>query len=547
MEHAAAKFGVDQAQKAMDVLDGLEGVHGTCGVAKCYYPTPWGGYLFAQAGRFGAENNILHWKRAWALGRRLQMEYGATHLLSAPATEVAMSSEMAKRLNANNNSVQGMAADDSVRFSPNGTLLVQKVRKCPEPPCIFMGSEGPKRSIFMSDFENFLRAVDDKNNFLCNLASNLSATRAMLLREPCLVYDFQIFIGSNGGIFHLDLDRCTRKDLDRCTMGSREPMLWRKWPASIKDAFEQSLAFAMQLFNTTATCITLDDSTVVMDQLKQRGHGSMGFLTGLEDVHTCGVVKCYIPSPRSRGGYVFAQAYPSPSDVQESITRTSTTKGELSHNIHTNTLLHWKRSWEFGHRLHRDYGAEHLLSAPPTEVSISSKMASRLNVNAFRMAHGGGKAEHLKSTNLFSSNGTLLVLKVRDCPEPPCMFMGCYDCMGSRLDNFLRDFVDFLRVSNASSHFLCNLASNLFTTRAMLLKETCLIQDFQVFIGSKGGIFHLDLDRCTSLVSGIHKYWRKLPLPLDDAFGHILASTRKFLDTTDNKRNCSTPGVSSVT
>jgi hypothetical protein len=105
----------------------------------------------------------------------------------------------------------------------------------------------------------------------------------------------------------------------------------------------------------------------------------------------------------------------------------------------------------------------------------------------------------------------------------------------------MRDFEVFLLAVDDKDSFLCNLASNLSATRAMLLREACLVSDFQVFIGSKGGIFHVDLDRCMDLASGKPKHWRKLPLPLMAIFERMLTFTRQFIGTA---ANCSTAGAS---
>ena len=493
----------------MDFLEGLEIGHGTCGTIKCFYPSAAGGYLLAMASEDSSARHTyeyLQWERAWAFGNRLKLQYGAEHLLSAPPMAMRISGEVAARLNADKSFISHDhgGADNSNRYSTNGTVLVQKVRECPEPPCIIMGGKGSKLEYFAEHFpmDFLVRAVGDKSEFFCNLAGNLSATRSMLLREACLIRDFQIFIGSRGGIFHLDLDRC--ESLFSGGTMSRELL-----PPHLQNAFVRILAISRQLVTVGINCSAPVDPTLMVSQTQQKyDQKSVDFLKELEVGHgTCRAFKCYYPTPG--GGYWLGIASQSPSST-------------------SNSLLRWERAWAFGNRLKLQYGAEHLLSAPPMAMRISGEVAARLNADKSFISH---------DSNRYTTNGTVLVQKVRECPEPPCIIMGG---KGSKLEYFAEHFpMDFLvRAVGDKSEFFCNLAGNLSATRSMLLREACLIRDFQIFIGSRGGIFHLDLDRCESLFSGGTMSRELLPPHLQNAFVRILAISRQLVTV---GINCSAP------
>jgi hypothetical protein len=367
---------------------------------------------------------------------------------------------------------------------------------CPQPPCIRMGSHGSNLEYFARHFPILLaQAVGDKQEFFCNLAGNLSVTHSMLLREGCLGAGLNVFIGSKGGVFHPDLDRCA-------TLQSHGSKSLNSLPTEIRDAFVRTLAVARLFVINATSCSSPLDSTHEVYQTQLKDQVSMEFPEGLEAVHgTCGQAKCYYPT--SWGGYLLASG------------------SRSAKSMSAQTLSNWELAWEFGNRLKLLYGAEHLLTSPPTQVAISREWVDRLNGNNSYLTHS-----YAVPTDRFKPDRPVLVQKVSD-PESPGIVMGSH---GSKLAYFEEHFPVFLaRAVGDKREFYCNLADNLSATASMLKREACLAMDFQLYIGSKGGVFHLDLDRCQNLRSGDPRTMKRLPGEIRAAFIQMVTTARRFV------------------
>lgn len=187
-----------------------------CGANKCFFELKGdsrNGYLLSpKKFRFehrNSEDAVFQTLTAsYELGELLRREYGMDHFLLTPPINISVSEVLAKHLNSN---IWSEARGEKItksRFKKGKTAFAQKVLKAPQDTLIF-GCTASKRGQFSKRVEDFVRRIDDKENFARNFVRNMAAMRWLLKQEPCLFIDFHALISaSDGRIYHLDLDRC---------------------------------------------------------------------------------------------------------------------------------------------------------------------------------------------------------------------------------------------------------------------------------------------------------------------------------------------------
>ena len=187
-----------------------------CGANKCFFETtddPDVGYLIApQKFRFEHRNTADDVFQTLDASFKFaeQLKRTATnieHFLLTPPINLTISKRLASHLNSN---IWSEARDERIekpRFKKGKAAFAQKVTKAPEHSLIF-GCTASKRGQFNQRVEEFLKNVQDKEDFAMNFAGNMTALRTLLDSETCLFLDFHALIGVTGQIYHLDFDRC---------------------------------------------------------------------------------------------------------------------------------------------------------------------------------------------------------------------------------------------------------------------------------------------------------------------------------------------------
>lgn len=186
----------------------------SCGAEKCFFHSKSDnqiGYLLApssekRSSRFQALDG------AWELAERLRRVYGIQHFLLAPPTNITVTERLDFRLNRNlwsesSRKAISVSTKHAKRYPKGSTIVVQKVERAPKQN-IILGCKDSKLNIIDSTIDAFARHVKYKESFTLRFQQNLAEVRQLLLKEPCLIHDFQVFVDTRGRIYHLDFDRC---------------------------------------------------------------------------------------------------------------------------------------------------------------------------------------------------------------------------------------------------------------------------------------------------------------------------------------------------
>jgi hypothetical protein len=189
--------------------------HIRCGGKKCFVRLKSNqqvGYLMAHEGAGFVEHIYKEFNQTWTLAKHLRQDYNVSTLLLEPPLEVLDKDILfLHQLNAR------LATDrkderKNIRISTERPLVVQKVRVAPEPNMFWQMWWAQELSQDLKVYVHFLNAsvTGDKRIFSRNLVGNFSVTRQILQDKEysCLNTDLQFIIDYEGGIHHLDLDRC---------------------------------------------------------------------------------------------------------------------------------------------------------------------------------------------------------------------------------------------------------------------------------------------------------------------------------------------------
>ena len=168
------------------------------------------------------------WNRTWTFAQELQERFGVKHTLLGPPHFATLPEAQATRLSSNltfscpGTSDFAKVGDVHVTYPPpypsGEEVTVQAVRPCAWPSCILVGCASEK----LPDFEkgallegfishardDVVRSSTKATKLVQGLKQNFALVAAAVKAHPCLKYDFQVFIRSDGRVLGIDLDRC---------------------------------------------------------------------------------------------------------------------------------------------------------------------------------------------------------------------------------------------------------------------------------------------------------------------------------------------------
>jgi hypothetical protein len=151
-----------------------------------------------------------------------------------------------------------------------------------------------------------------------------------------------------------------------------------------------------------------------------------------------------------------------------------------------------EETWEFGERLVKAHGIEHLSEKPREMSNITDSFASFLSSNLTLHKDLRGNKFHMQ----FVGNSSVVVQKVKVVPKP-FLILTCRFKKFTRTMMDLEKFVISLRMTAAEANsFVCNLSQGINATKDLLMKERCLVSDFQAILDKEGNVNQFDLDRC---------------------------------------------------
>jgi len=177
----------------------------------------------------------------------------------------------------------------------------------------------------------------------------------------------------------------------------------------------------------------------------------------------------------------------------------------------------WNHSWTLSNQLSMKYGMQHVMLGPPLEYHADHRTTNRLDTNLTF----GVQSKRIPR-RFRSSNGSVIVQKVRNCLWPSCLLLGCIP----KKKEYFRQHLDGFLASVPFTHrgsMLRHLAKNLNTTNALLTAVPCLRVDFQAFIDADGAVLHLDLDRCFEP----QKQWLMAHVNTERCFAEALANVSR--------------------
>jgi len=420
-----------------------------CGKEKCFFVSTTGaheGYLVARSGRdFSHSEKYDRLVEGWELATRLQQQYNIKHFLLAPPEIIPVSDHLAALINKNLwYETQDLPVDEiptsrkkhKPRFAIDSHTYVQKVQVAPTPN-LLLACAHSNRPHFERHLDNFLVGVNNK--FARNLSKNLAQTKKLLQQEPCLVKDFQVILDQQGNIFHLDFDRCfhTREidETQECFQYLND--MEKRIHDTLKDPFQPSnIKKAKRII--------------------------------------CGKQKCiYRVNSNHDVGYLVAR-----SGVDDAV-NTTTMPGGFK------TI---KAGWHLAQNLTQEYGIQHFLMAPPMNITISEELAAQLNQNLYSEK----RRYRLRNSTRYQVGSSVYAQKVRLAPQPN-LLIGTRQSNLDSLDGVLDKFIDTVKDKEL---FVRRFRENSGKMRALLHAETCMANDLQALVDTKGEFYHLDFDRC---------------------------------------------------
>lgn len=234
--------------ETIDMSDLDSSKRASCGFIKCYFRSKadsQGGYVVAPTSRKTA-GRLKSLTKSWKFAEQLRRDHGIKHFLLAPPTDVLVTKELSARLNENlwNERTQRPFRQNLTRFRKGSTVIVQKVKAAPRQR-LLIGCARPKLRVIHKQIHKFALKVKDKEAFACRFNETFTQVRDLLLHEPCLIYDFQVFIDTMGNIYHLDIDRCFNAKTTKKKNVRRDKMVKSHWYKSL-DKIEQTVYQALK-------------------------------------------------------------------------------------------------------------------------------------------------------------------------------------------------------------------------------------------------------------------------------------------------------------
>lgn len=183
-----------------------------CGSFKCFYHDEFNasiGYLVTPL--YSRPRQQQSWfeylQNSYNHALTLQQLHNISHFLLEPPMKVKVTHELSYVLNYNLYSEGRGMAITKERFKLNSTVVIQKVKMAPS-SFILLGSSHSKRKLFMQSLEKFVSRIQDVDAFSLQFTASLQQTQQLFRSEPCLAYDFQVYLDTSGNFHHFDLDRC---------------------------------------------------------------------------------------------------------------------------------------------------------------------------------------------------------------------------------------------------------------------------------------------------------------------------------------------------
>jgi hypothetical protein len=94
------------------------------------------------------------------------------------------------------------------RFLENSTIYIQKCKTAPTPN-LFIAAWPNKRGPFFENIRTFVsKEVPNPREFFRTFLASLHQARLVLMKEPCMSYDFQALLDVYGNWYYIDFDRC---------------------------------------------------------------------------------------------------------------------------------------------------------------------------------------------------------------------------------------------------------------------------------------------------------------------------------------------------
>jgi hypothetical protein len=447
-------FTEDEELQSMLLADDLHlSTRIPCGKEKCFFVSSTGrkqGYLIARTSRTSdGSEKFTRLVDGWDLATRLQQEYGIKHFLVSSPEIVPVSDHLAALLNRNLwfetqdlpvNQV-GKKKKKLDRFPQFSQAYVQKVQVAPTPN-LLLACAHSNRPHFERHIHQFLLNVHPKK-FMTTFSKNLEKTRKLLVKEPCLMKDFQVLMDPEGEIYHLDFDRC----------------------------------FQTREVDETQECFDyLDEVESRIQETLQDPFQANNIATRNRVV--CGKEKCLFKVKSSKAvAYIVAQP------LRESDNTTTTTIPTRKRDGFASI----RAGYNLGQNLTQQYGSMHFYVSPPMNLTVDKSLTKQLNQNLWSEE----RQYRLRDSTSFNEGGAIYVQKIHLAPEPNLLL----GTRSSQLDLLKRTLPKFLSTVQTSS-FLKRFQSNIKQQKLLIQSEPCLANDFQALVDTRGNFFQLDLDRC---------------------------------------------------
>ena len=180
-----------------------------CGAMKCFFPSTREtevGYLIGPKATYldVAAGSVWHdlQYRGWEITKQIEAtaRFGIRHFNMGPP-------ELRSLANFEDPIFYRTMGGTPKSFMGK-TLTVQMLRASPTPNFVVHATSLMDNKTFSTAVDFLTKTSTDGTIFLNHFKSGLSASFDMAHHEPCLLWDWQVFVDHTGAVYQIDMDRC---------------------------------------------------------------------------------------------------------------------------------------------------------------------------------------------------------------------------------------------------------------------------------------------------------------------------------------------------
>ena len=444
-----------------------------CGNLKCFFHSvrdPARGYLAWRAYRRDKNEHHQHaleiHMAAYDFARRVERDHAVRQFLTGPPVVVDVPHEVRKALR---NATYPMGLGKDFRFSVLRKVAIQPSRTAPDLSATFKCSRYVGHN--HTAFDKILELSTDKPRLLKELTYTLS----LLDVHPSLALHFQILVGVDGRVYHLDFDRVPL-DTGRSEKEKAEDAKDIKINIECLENMIREVQEAITTSASLAAEIAADVAQTWRLPAESPPDAAASFRWSDLDLNRtipCGAVKCFFRSASdpARGYWAWDAGLPG-RDV-----------------AHPREPARHAAAYDFARRLEGDRSVRQFPTGPPflaPDVPDATRRGLRDATYSSPWGPEGGNLSYpaLRTVAVQPSRAPPERSKIFKCSR----YLDLRKDKGHGLDKVLGRSKDKLRLLKELGYTLSLFDNNVRANWPLSFR-------FRLLIGDDGRVYHIDLDR----------------------------------------------------